>query len=611
MTTVVYDSPEAENAAARIYKRLSADGNRAVLMDSGRYIAESRAAQNGGKSIFIGHGPLAEKKLRRIARPEYDAHGMKYGFSGGTCVLLARKDLSFREQTEFLKYADERLRHHQGRGLVAASEYTDPDAREDDLGTAAKEFVSGMKDWYFDGDSSAAGIAIKTGLTVAFSPLIALAGAAGLVAAACQAGSAAMDRREMLETQYRLLSLEFEKHGLRRFLLGRPAGKCQGKGQRGQNGGGGADAEADAGAGVGAEAGAGAGTGAAAHSGAAASANNARPHEEAAHSGAVASANADANANAGANADAKPRKSAAILVARSHSAFAAAANAGANAGAKRPMAVPAFGELDRLAGLSGVKKTVREIVTFLQKRGKNAVPCLHMVFRGNPGTAKTTVARIMARIFAEAGITDKNLLVETDRAGLIGGYVGQTALKTEKQINKSLGGVLFIDEAYSLFASDSQDYGNEAVATLVKAMEDKRDKFACILAGYPDEMDSMIGMNPGMRDRVQFYIDFPDYTEAELMQIFEKFCADKRYELSEPARAAISAEFARLARAKSKNFSNGRLVRKVFERVCIKQAQRSDDSVIADADVAEALAEPDIAAMLKSGRAKIGFAAES
>jgi Cdc6-like AAA superfamily ATPase len=197
--------------------------------------------------------------------------------------------------------------------------------------------------------------------------------------------------------------------------------------------------------------------------------------------------------------------------------------------------------------------------------------------------------------------------VETDRSGLIGGYIGQSALKTKDQIKKAMGGVLFIDEAYSLFTESGQDYGNEVIATLVKEMEDNRDNLVCIFAGYTDEMDKMINMNPGLRDRVQFYVDFPDYTETELMQIFEKFCSDNGYRLTKPARSAVVDEFSLVSQRKDKSFSNGRAVRRLFDRIRIKQAQRADSNVITDTDVAAAFAEPDIAAMFKGSRVKIGF----
>jgi len=275
---------------------------------------------------------------------------------------------------------------------------------------------------------------------------------------------------------------------------------------------------------------------------------------------------------------------------------------------KKIKKVSAFTELESLVGLSGVKNTVREIVTFLKKRGKKSVPCLHMAFLGNPGVGKTTVARILARIFFEAGIIKKNLLVETDRGGLIGLYVGHTADKTSRKIESALGGILFVDEAYSLFSESRIDYGHEAVATLVKAMEDKRDEFVCILAGYTNEMNAMLDMNPGLRDRVQFYVDFPDYIEIELLQIFEKLCKDNKYKLSQSAIDTLTGGFSRFVGAKSQNFSNGRLVRKLFERARMKQALRTSSNVITDLDIEAVLVEKDIATLFKGkNHAQIGF----
>ena len=269
--------------------------------------------------------------------------------------------------------------------------------------------------------------------------------------------------------------------------------------------------------------------------------------------------------------------------------------------------VSAIDELENLIGLGGVKKTIKEIVALLEKRGKSAVPCLHMVFLGNPGTGKTTVARIIAKLFAEVGLTKKDLLVETQRGGLVGKYLGHTAQKTASVIKSAFGGVLFIDEAYSLIERDDDTYGKEAVATLVKIMEDKRDEFVCILAGYTGDMNAMLDVNPGLRDRIQFHIHFPDYDVPELMQIFEKFCTDNKYELSCAARTALEVGFKQIQDAKSQNFSNGRLVRKVFERVRIKQAIRTCDDMIADTDVQEAFAEKDIAALFGQNRTAIGF----
>ncbi|MCL1792165.1 MAG: AAA family ATPase [Peptococcaceae bacterium] len=186
--------------------------------------------------------------------------------------------------------------------------------------------------------------------------------------------------------------------------------------------------------------------------------------------------------------------------------------------------------------------------------------------------------------------------------------MGHTADKTAQKIESALGGVLFIDEAYSLFTDCSFDYGHEAVATLVKTMEDKRHEFVCILAGYTKEMNAMLNMNPGLRDRVQFTIEFPDYSETELLQIFEKLCEENKYRLTASAKSALQTGFAHLVRTKSQHFSNGRLARKVFERARMKQAIRSSGSVMTDADIQNAFAEKDIDSQSLTGKTcPIGF----
>ncbi|MCL2046875.1 MAG: AAA family ATPase [Oscillospiraceae bacterium] len=269
--------------------------------------------------------------------------------------------------------------------------------------------------------------------------------------------------------------------------------------------------------------------------------------------------------------------------------------------------VSAFDELESLIGLDNVKKTIKEIVTLLEKRGRKAVPCLHMTFLGNPGTGKTTVARILARLFAEVGLTQKNILVETQRGGLVGKYLGQTAPKTADVIKRAMGGVLFIDEAYALIEREDDAFGKEVIATLVKIMEDKRDEFVCIMAGYTDEMNAMLDVNPGLRDRIQFHISFPDYNLHELLLIFDKLCKENGYELSFDGRAAMESRLKQILVSKPDNFSNGRFVRKIFERICIKQACRASDDLITGHDVKEAFADDDIASLLKNNRSSIGF----
>ena len=240
-----------------------------------------------------------------------------------------------------------------------------------------------------------------------------------------------------------------------------------------------------------------------------------------------------------------------------------------------------IGKLNQLIGLEGVKQEVRTMYNFIriqqsrQKNGLKTSPVsYHCVFTGNPGTGKTTVARILAGIYKELGVIEKGHLVETDRSGLVAEYVGQTAVKTNRVIDKALGGVLFIDEAYSLISADSTDYGSEAIATLLKRMEDDRDKLVVILAGYNDEMRQFIGSNPGLQSRFNRYIHFPDYSPEELHQIFCLLVKKYDYDISEDVSSAILAKLTEADSHKDKNFGNGRYVRNLFEKTLERQANR-------------------------------------
>ncbi|MDL2298270.1 AAA family ATPase [Synergistaceae bacterium OttesenSCG-928-D05] len=269
-------------------------------------------------------------------------------------------------------------------------------------------------------------------------------------------------------------------------------------------------------------------------------------------------------------------------------------------------------ELESLVGLGEVKQKVREIKAFLERRGKDSLPCLHMVFRGNPGTGKTTVARLLGKIFADIGVTkNREIFVETDREGLIALYVGHTAMKTAARIREAQGGVLFIDEAYSLGIYGSErDFGAEAIATLVKRMEDWRKEFVCIMAGYTEEMDKMLKVNPGLRDRIQFYIDFPDYAQEELVQIFRNICTAQGYLLSLEAEQMITKYMEKIVANKDTNFANARLVRKIFERVQVQQAMRTEDMAIEAADIEQVFAEGDLARIIAPRKTRsVGFAA--
>ena len=238
-------------------------------------------------------------------------------------------------------------------------------------------------------------------------------------------------------------------------------------------------------------------------------------------------------------------------------------------------------EMDQLIGMKSVKAEVRKMAEFCRIAGereeagmKNAQLSYHCVFIGNPGTGKTTVARIMARAFKALGILEKGHLVETDRSGLVAKYVGQTAAKTNEVIDSALGGVLFIDEAYTLVAGGEKDYGQEAIATLLKRMEDDRDRLIVIVAGYPGEMKKFIDANPGLQSRFTRYIEFPDYTTAELADIFRMYAKKNHYVLSPEMDQNLRAALAFLTRNRDRNFGNGRYVRNLFEKAAEHQATR-------------------------------------
>ncbi len=235
-------------------------------------------------------------------------------------------------------------------------------------------------------------------------------------------------------------------------------------------------------------------------------------------------------------------------------------------------------KLDGLVGLSGVKKEITNLTAFLTlqvKRGEsNTFQGKHYVFTGNPGTGKTTVARIMADVFKTLGIVSRGQLVEADRSKLVAGYSGQTAIKTNQLIDTAMGGVLFIDEAYTLKSSDGDSFGAEAIDTLLKRLEDDRGKFVCIVAGYTDQMHDFIDSNPGLKSRFTQTIHFDDYTPDELTQIFLNLAADKKFEVDDDTRSAIHRQFEQLYLRRDKNFGNAREARRIFDEAVERQSQR-------------------------------------
>ena len=252
-----------------------------------------------------------------------------------------------------------------------------------------------------------------------------------------------------------------------------------------------------------------------------------------------------------------------------------------------------YEELEKLIGLESIKKDIKELSNFLKmqkkrkEKGMKMVPMsLHLVFTGNPGTGKTTIARILASIYKDIGALSKGHVVEVDRTDLVAEYIGQTAPKTAAKIKEAMGGILFIDEAYTLAKGDGKDFGQEAIDTLLKAMEDHREDFIVIVAGYPAEMHKFINSNPGLKSRFNKYINFPDYSAKELLQIFKEMCESYEYHLTKEAEELVDREIIFIEKHKKENFANARTIRNLFEKVITKQASR-----LAEADEDAELSE--------------------
>ncbi|WP_335871757.1 stage V sporulation protein K [Bacillus sp. 2205SS5-2] len=239
-------------------------------------------------------------------------------------------------------------------------------------------------------------------------------------------------------------------------------------------------------------------------------------------------------------------------------------------------------ELESLVGMAEMKKMVKEIYAWIfvnKKREleglKGGKQALHMMFKGNPGTGKTTVARLIGKLFLKMNVLSKGHLIEAERADLVGEYIGHTAQKTRDLVKKSMGGILFVDEAYSLGRGGEKDFGKEAIDTLVKHMEDKQHDFILILAGYSREMDQFLTLNPGLQSRFPLVFHFPDYTVEQLIEIGDRMLADKEYSLTADAERKLKEH---LYYAKTSltphSFSNGRYVRNVIEKSIRSQAMR-------------------------------------
>lgn len=238
-------------------------------------------------------------------------------------------------------------------------------------------------------------------------------------------------------------------------------------------------------------------------------------------------------------------------------------------------------ELNSLIGLNDVKEEINTMINFVkiqktrEESGLKSSPLsYHIVFTGNPGTGKTTVARIVAKIYKHLGILTEGHLIETDRSGLIGEYLGQTAPKVNEVVDSALNGVLFIDEAYALVAEYYDSFGEEAVATLIKRMEDDRDQLVLIIAGYTNEMEKFLDTNPGLQSRFNRYINFPDYTPKELFEIFESNCKKQEYQLTEEAETKLKETFKKAYKDRDNSFGNGRFARNIFEQTLENQSNR-------------------------------------
>jgi SpoVK/Ycf46/Vps4 family AAA+-type ATPase len=275
----------------------------------------------------------------------------------------------------------------------------------------------------------------------------------------------------------------------------------------------------------------------------------------------------------------------------------------------------ALEELNGLIGLDSVKADVNRLVSYIQVQKarseiglRTAEMALHTIFYGNPGTGKTTVARLVARIYREIGVLERGHLVETDRSGLVAGWLGQTALKVQATVKNALGGVLFIDEAYTLAASERgrDEFGFEAIDTLLKLMEDNRGKLIVIAAGYTAPMNRFLNSNPGLKSRFTRSLHFEDYRPEELLAIFRRFCEEADYILSAGADDAVAKFLTTAYSARNDTFGNARLVRNAFEAAARNHASRVEHESSADRRALQTI----VAADIQSDEAE-GFGSDS
>ncbi|HVG35425.1 MAG TPA: AAA family ATPase [Pyrinomonadaceae bacterium] len=262
-------------------------------------------------------------------------------------------------------------------------------------------------------------------------------------------------------------------------------------------------------------------------------------------------------------------------------------------------------ELNELVGLESVKAEVKQLTNFLkvqqmrEEKGLATLPVSrHLVFSGNPGTGKTTIARLLAQIYRSLKILSRGHLMETDRSALVAGYVGQTAIKVKEVVTKSLGGILFIDEAYALSppAGSGNDFGHEAVETLLKMMEDHRDDLIVVAAGYTERMDQFLSSNPGLRSRFNKFIHFDDYNSPQLVQIFKSFCKKADFRVTPEAEKKLTALFDTMTAARDETFGNARTARNLFEAAISLQANRIVQLAEINAEVLQTIEAADIPA---------------